>query len=129
MAHILSASGALNATALTTFNVDYTEIPVTHISYQDCRAQVRRLQKTDSTWSGGPNFSAVYSDFWFDKVIENSSGLRLYHGATDDQVHESAFHLAARLGVSDLHSTVGMAMQDSAGLTHSTKIMVMQPCL
>ena len=95
MAHIVSASRALNGTALTTLNVGYTEIPVTHISYQDCQAQVRRLQKTDSTWSGGPNFSVVYSDFWFDKVIENNSGLRLYHGATDDQVHESAFPLGS----------------------------------
>ena len=56
---IASTSGALNGTALTTFNVDHNDIPVTHIFYQDYKAQIRRLQKIDSTWSGGPNLPAV----------------------------------------------------------------------
>ena len=54
-----SAAGALNGTALTTFNVDANKIPVTHIFYQDYKAQIRRLQKINSTWSGGSNLPAV----------------------------------------------------------------------
>ena len=54
-----SAAGALNGTALTTFHVDANNEPVTHIFYQDYKAQIRRLQKIDSIWSGGSNFPAV----------------------------------------------------------------------
>ena len=54
-----STVGALNGTSLTTFNVDENKIPITHISYQDYKAQIRRLQKIDSTWSGGSNLPAV----------------------------------------------------------------------
>ena len=54
-----STLGALNGTALTTFNVDGNQIPITHIFYQDYEAQIRRLQKINSQWSGGPNLSAV----------------------------------------------------------------------
>ena len=61
-----------------------------------------------STWDAGPlsdsNFTAstsaialaaIYSESWFGKDMGNSSGLRLYYGATDNQVHELAFALGS----------------------------------
>ena len=44
-------------------------------------------------WSGCPNLPPVYSDSWFGKVMGDSSGLRIYYGVTDNQVHVIAFAL------------------------------------
>ena len=83
-----------------------------------------------STWDTGPlgssNYTAstsaialaaMYSEFWFGKDMGNSSGLRLYYGATDNQVHEIAFALGSTSW--SLHSIFN-ATNGNAGISAST---------
>ena len=54
-----SSSGAFNGTSLATFNVLTNNELATHVFYQDYEGQLRRVEKNDSKWSGGPVIPAI----------------------------------------------------------------------
>ncbi|KAL9126190.1 MAG: hypothetical protein Q9217_004719 [Psora testacea] len=106
----IMATDAKNATPLACVN--YTnpdsKVDTAHLFYVDPSNTLQEVISTDnlSTWQTGPlgdsaiktssssiALAAIYSERWFGTANGSSPGLRLYYGATDDQVHELAFVL------------------------------------
>ena len=103
-----------------------------HLFYADWENILQEVISTDAltTWHIGPlgnlgieisalsvALAAIYSDVWFGTIMGNSSGIRLYYGATDNQVHELAYALSSQLWSpqSVLNGTIG-----NAGIAAST---------
>ena len=103
-----------------------------HLFYVNSNNILQEVISTNNltTWTNGPlgslaikvsasaaALAATYSDTWFGTTMGSSAGMRLYYGATDNQVHEFAFALSNQLWSpqSVLNGTNG-----NAGITAST---------